>query len=111
MITLEEFMKTEKPKRQSKLEPFKSDILTLKKDGYSEASIVKYLEMNGVSVSQRTVNKFIHNHLDSGNIASEAQPAPDKKPYEEKKVPKISTSSSKPRKFDWQTPIDESEIS
>lgn len=108
MISLEDFMASEKPKRKSKLDPFKKDILTLKNEGYSEASIVKYLAMNGVSVTQRAVNKFIHANSDY-NVESVPVEEPVKKHHEEKKVSK-SASVSTPRKFDWQTPVDEKDI-
>lgn len=106
MITLKEFMATEKPKRRSKLEPFKNDIFTLRNEGYSEVSIVKYLAMNGVSISQRGLNLFIQNNTDT-KTALNAEPI--KKKYEEKKLNTVS-SGAEPRKFDWQTPVDESEM-
>lgn len=105
MTSLEEFMATEKPKRCSKLEPFKDDILTLKQNGYSELSIVKYLGSNGLTVSQRTVNQFIVNNRDKEKITSSTE-----KVVNQPKHNKESKVSSAPRKFDWQTPIDESDI-
>ena len=106
MISLEEFMATEKPKRRSKLEPFKKDILTLKNEGYSEASIIKYLAMNGVTVSQRAVNKFVHRNKDA-QIETITKVETSKKKLEEKKT---KTSTTTPRKFDWQSPVDKSDI-
>ena len=103
MITLEEFMASEKPKRRSKLEPFKSDILTLKNEGYSEASIVKYLALNGVPVSQRAVNQFIHNN-------SEEKPVTKVETVKKQAEEKKSNKAPAPRKFDWQSPVDESEL-
>ncbi len=106
MISLDEFMATEKPKRRSKLEPFKNDILTLKNEGYSEASIVKYLAMNNITVSQRTVNIFIHKNRETQIIAT-SETKMDKSQNEGKKA---ISSVPAPRKFDWQSPVDGSEI-
>ncbi|WP_434779069.1 hypothetical protein [Neisseria sp. Ec49-e6-T10] len=105
MISLEEFMASEKPKRRSKLDPFKDDILALKQNGYSERSIVKYLELNGLIVSQRTVNQFILN-----NKPEEKATPKIKVTKNQTKENKESKSSSVPRSFDWQTKVDESEL-
>ncbi|WP_434779303.1 hypothetical protein [Neisseria sp. Ec49-e6-T10] len=107
MITLEEFIEQEKTVGRSKLEPFKSDILTLKKKGYTEVAIRKYLAMNDVTVSQRGLNLFIKK-----NINTEITPKtePTKRIFEEKNVNKVSAKKTEPRKFDWQTPVDKADI-
>lgn len=96
MISLEEFMVSEKPKRHSKLEPFKNDILTLKQNGYSDLSIVKYLELNGLTVSQRTVNQFVLNN----KLEEKTAPKKIKVTKNQIKENKESKSFSVPRKFD-----------
>ena len=106
MVSLEEFMASEKPRRRSKLDPFTEDILTLKKNGYSESAIVRYLKLNGTTVSRRTVNQFILNNKSEEKIVPEKIKADDNQP---KKVSK-SKSPSAPRTFDWQTPVDKADI-
>lgn len=106
MIGINEFMKMEEPKRRSKLEPFREDIFILKKKGYSDVSIVKYLAMNGVTVSQKTVNKFIHKYSvqpDESNVVRVDESVSEKKDS-------TNEISGKPRQFDWQSPVDEDEL-
>ena len=59
-ITLEAFM-AQQPShaKVSKLEPWREDILTLKNNGYTQKQILEYLDLNGIKVSQTTLNSFI----------------------------------------------------
>ncbi|WP_157742692.1 hypothetical protein [Neisseria weixii] len=45
--------------RQSKLKPFKADILLLKKNGFSQKQIQQFLAQNGVRAGLTTINWFI----------------------------------------------------
>ncbi len=62
-MKLEEFKKKNKPKRMSKLLPFKSEILDLHVSNYSLAAIQMFLEGNGVNTTQPNLLKFIRKHL------------------------------------------------
>ncbi|WP_434776841.1 hypothetical protein [Neisseria sp. Ec49-e6-T10] len=100
-------MEKEKTVGRSKLEPFKSDILTLKKKGFTEVAIRKYLAMNDVTVSQRGLNLFIKKNI---NIEITQKTEPEKKISEEKNLNKVSSKNTEPRKFDWQTPVNEEDM-
>ncbi len=59
-MDLKEFEKQMEPKaKRSRLEPFLSEIFELKKKGYANWQICKYLEDNGVTISQEGLRKFI----------------------------------------------------
>lgn len=68
-MKLEEFKKKNKPKRMSKLLPFKSEILDLHVSNYSLAAIQMFLKGNGVNTTQPNLLKFIRKHLkDNVNV-------------------------------------------
>ena len=59
-IDANEFMKTHPVrKRASILEPFKDEILKLKRAGYSIRQIVEFLELNNVTISSNALNSFV----------------------------------------------------
>ena len=64
MKTLESFMKKNKgERRQSKLEPYKKEIITLYKKSYKVEQIQEFLEKNGIQVSLRYIYKFLKQNL------------------------------------------------
>ncbi len=64
MTPLERFIANNPPLGKSKLDAHKDDILHLKKLGYRESDILRYLlEEKAVKVSQRTLNVFINRHF------------------------------------------------
>ncbi len=110
MINVEDFMNQEGTPKQSKskLEPYKKDIETLKKSGYTEDSILKFLVMNDVHVGKTTLHVFIKRHIelkldfkknDNMNNGSEKQ----LNNHQEEKSVKLVEPASKV--FNWQTPI------
>lgn len=58
-MTLENFKKKNKPKKDSDLRKFQNEILELVGSKYSHESIAKFLEENGVKTTRRNVSKFI----------------------------------------------------
>ncbi|PSJ81198.1 hypothetical protein [Neisseria iguanae] len=63
-VSLAEFMEQEKGlSRTSRLEPWHDEILTLKRNGYTQAQILKFLSLNGVQISQTALNAFIRNRM------------------------------------------------
>lgn len=59
-MDINEFEKQMPPKtKRSRLEPFRAQIFELKAKGYANWQISKFLEDNGLSVSQEAVRKFI----------------------------------------------------
>lgn len=59
-MDITEFEKQMPPKaKRSRLEPFLQQIFELKDKGYANWQIQKFLEDNGVKVSQESVRKFI----------------------------------------------------
>lgn len=59
-LRLQEFMNQETPKQLSAaLEPFATDMATLRDKGYSVDQIVAYLADNGVQASITTVRTFM----------------------------------------------------
>lgn len=59
-LRMEEFMRREKPKLSSSaLEPYSSQIQTLRDKGYTIEQIVAFLKESGVSTSPTTVRTFL----------------------------------------------------
>ncbi|MDO8294411.1 MAG: hypothetical protein Q7T29_16335 [Gallionella sp.] len=57
---MEEFMRREKPKLSSSaLEPYSSQMQTLRDKGYTIEQIVAFLKESGVSTSPTTVRTFL----------------------------------------------------
>lgn len=57
---LEEFMQREKPKlATTALEPYSSEVRTLRDKGYTIEQIVAFFKANGVKTSPTTVRKFL----------------------------------------------------
>ena len=96
-LDLQKFMSNNKPANlTSKLEPFKQDILFLKKQNFSDRQICEYLLISkGISISQQGLNRFIRSRLntDKTNPKETAKPKP-----KQGKVPKIDTTVVVPNK-------------
>lgn len=59
-MDVKEFEKQMEPKaKRSRLEPFQAQIFELKEKGYANWQICKYLEDNGITISQEGLRKFI----------------------------------------------------
>lgn len=110
MISVEDFMNQEGTPKQSKskLEPYKKDIETLKKSGYTEDSILKFLVMNGVQVGKTTLHVFIKRHIEfkldveeTDNINNDSF---SKKNNSQGGLV-VEIMQPAPKAFDWQTPI------
>ena len=65
-MTLDQFKKSSgaKKRQQSRLFEFKSQILDLVDDGYTQQSILAFLRKNGLKTSQQNLSFFLkhHNH-------------------------------------------------
>ncbi|ASK27438.1 hypothetical protein BG910_06510 [Neisseria chenwenguii] len=123
-ISVENFMagQTEQG-RQSKLEPFKADILLLKKNGFSQKQIQQFLAQNGVRAGLTTINWFIRSRGqetvsaavkvskksdDVNQLTIKPKPVaePEQQPNDSEQPP-----LSQPRKFSWTaTPPDDDEL-
>lgn len=74
VISADEFMCQNIAPKRSKLAPFADDILLLKKNGYTDTQILKFLSMNGVTVAQSTLNQFIKKKRNHSNKPQSAEP-------------------------------------
>lgn len=73
-ISAAEFMATHKQAgKNSKLEPYRDDILLLKKEGYTQQQIMDFLKLNGVSVGMTTLNWFIRSRADKTSVVTETR--------------------------------------
>ncbi|WP_373700714.1 hypothetical protein [Neisseria dentiae] len=79
MSDLDDFVKNNTPSgKKSKLDAFAREIFALKKLGYSEKDILRFLsEKKGVSVTQPTLNRFIRNRKQHEIPASTAFTHPE----------------------------------
>lgn len=119
-ISVHDFIKSQtETGRQSKLEPFKADILLLKQNGFSQKQIQQFLAQNGVHAGLTTINWFIRSRLKDTDSAVENNvkksdvvnqltnknlTEPDNQAAE---VVREERNQQKPNgKFNWQDPID-----
>lgn len=118
-IPLNEFMKRQQTKKtRTVLAPFLDDILTLKKEGYTEAVILKYLAENGVTTSQQNLNRFIRRQMKlraaaEDGSATKAEPVSQaaKIPQTSKPtMPPSSSDNAEKGKFKWPPEINKEEI-
>lgn len=58
-MTIEEFKNKKKPKNPSVLDKYKTEILDLLNNGFSQMSICEFLEKNGVLTSQQNLSRYI----------------------------------------------------
>ena len=73
-ISATEFMATRKQAgKNSKLEPYRDDILLLKKEGYTQQQIMDFLKLNGVSVGMTTLNWFIRSRAGKTSAVAETR--------------------------------------
>lgn len=73
-ISAAEFMATHKQAgKNSKLEPYRDDILLLKKEGYTQQQIMDFLKLNGVSVGMTTLNWFIRSRAGKTSAVAETR--------------------------------------
>lgn len=118
-IPLNEFMKRQQTKKtRTVLAPFLDDILTLKKEGYTEAVILKYLAENGVTTSQQNLNRVIRRQMklraaaeDESATKAELVSQAAKIPQTSKPaVPPSSADNAEKGKFKWPPEINKEEI-
>ncbi len=73
-MDVEDFTREVKPHhRRSRLEKFKTEIRSLKRQGYSDMQVRDWLAKNGLSVSRESVRKYIARHLNEQNPAPLAE--------------------------------------
>lgn len=59
-MDVDEFAKKVKPKsKKSQMEPFRAQILDLKKRGYADDQVKEWLALNGLVVSRQAVQQFV----------------------------------------------------
>ena len=118
-IPLNEFMKRQQTKKtRTVLAPFLDDILTLKKEGYTEAVILKYLAENGVTTSQQNLNRFIRRQMKlraaaEDESATKAEPVSQAAKIPQTSKPMMPTSSAdnaEKGKFKWPPEFNKEEI-
>lgn len=69
-MDIEEFVKHEKPSgKRSILEPFREKIFTLKKEGYADLQVKKWLASNGILISRQAIQQFIKKNKGTENTA------------------------------------------
>ncbi|WP_066570602.1 hypothetical protein [Snodgrassella sp. CFCC 13594] len=89
---LNELDKQPKSKTRSVLIPYESEILELKKRGYTESVILLFLEQKkGVKVAQSTLNWFINSRLKKRLLNEEA---PQPKSFQKTLAVEESTTTS-----------------
>ena len=118
-ISVENFMAGQvESGRQSKLEPFKDDILLLKMNGFSQKQIQQFLAQNGIQAGLTTINWFIRSRLQNIDSAAEKpikksdnvnqltnHSIPDPKP-EIQVADSAQAQENHTGKFNWQEKID-----
>ena len=67
-MNVDDFMANEEPKRKGKLIKWKNELETLYDNGYSYASMVRFLEANGVRVQHAAVRQFCLRHFVNDEI-------------------------------------------
>jgi hypothetical protein len=111
MSDLDDFMVENKPTGKSKLDIYASDILTLKKHGYSNKDVIRFLfEKKGLKVGTTTLARFLKSKRESF-VSSELG---------KKLVPNSTQSSAPiieqsehlttPAQFNWQEDIDVNDL-
>ncbi|CAM5207958.1 hypothetical protein OURE66S_03545 [Oligella ureolytica] len=109
-MNVDDFMANEEPKRKGKLIKWKNELETLYDNGYSYASMVRFLEANGVRVQHAAVRQFCLRHFVNeemgrnklNNVKSNEEVAED-----EVKRPTEQTSSETPNLTDSKVTKDE----
>jgi len=95
-MKLEDFKKSNKPKRVSILFSFKSEILELHNSNYSLISIQKFLEKNEIKTTFQNLHKFIKKHQIENVIKKEPQKIQVKKISKEKDSWDVKISENNP---------------
>ena len=107
MSDLDDFMVENKPTGKSKLDIYASDILTLKKHGYSDKDVIRFLfEKKGLKVGTTTLSRFLKNNresLASGELKTKAGTAN----VVQSSAPAIERTErlTNPPRFDWQEDV------
>lgn len=99
-MNVDEFLQTlkEKPiQHKGKLTHWKDDILKIRSHGGTYADIVKYLEINNVSVTISAVQKFCAKYSDTDNLrkSKPALATPQTSSESAKNLSELSIKSSK----------------
>ncbi|QEY25808.1 hypothetical protein [Neisseria zalophi] len=113
-ISAAEFIKKHQATgRNSKLEPYKADILLLKSQGYTQQQILDFLRLNGVTVGMTTLNWFIRSRMENIDKKSVQQnpatPSPvssEKANTTENKQVQVQDQNGEPRKFEFDPSVD-----
>ena len=127
-VSVEMFLQQNPPQKlRSKLDAYHEAILELIKNGYTQAEILIFLQQNDVHVSQAYLSKYISSLRTRQNNLSSSEQSPQSMPTTVTSQPNLSIqynqkTSAKEAKteqntkdanfgaFDWQKPIDVSEL-
>ena len=127
-VSVEMFLQQNPPQKlRSKLDAYHAAILELIKIGYTQAEILIFLQQNDVHVSQAYLSKYISSLRARQNNLSPSEQSPQAMPttvisqanpsiqYGQKASVKEATSKQSTKDtnfgtFDWQKPIDVSEL-
>ncbi len=96
-MDIEEFKKNVVASKKSKLFKYESDILSLRKDGYTFARIVEFLKLNGCQVTSQAVHQWVQRYNAKKASSPENKSNSDGKNEFEKPAFKSDTSDH----FDW----------
>lgn len=112
-VSAHEFMNTQhKSGKQSRLDPFKEEILLLKSNGYTLEQIMTFLAQNDVTISKTALHHFIKTRMTTKNkppifpeqsikeLPSAAQAEADHN----------QNTQIQPGKFNWQADVKDSDI-
>lgn len=112
MSDVNQFMAENTPSgKQSKLDPYLSEIQTLRDHYYSESDILRFLkEKKGVSVSQPTLNRFIKKHLKIISAANEKKIMKKNESPASTQGNQSRSTNNESGKFNWQEPIEKTDL-
>ena len=112
MSDVNQFMAENTPSgKQSKLDPYLSEIQTLRDHYYSESDILRFLkEKKGVSVSQPTLNRFIKKHLKIISAANEKKIMKKNESPASTQGKQSRSTDNESGKFNWQEPIEKKDL-
>ena len=112
-LSVNEFMNMQnKSGKQSRLEPFKNEILLLKSKGYTLEQIMDFLYQNEIRISKTALHHFIKTRM---KLDKQLSPAISKTPKsepkeEERDAVNDQSRGSKSGKFNWQSEVKDSDI-
>ena len=112
-LSVNEFMNMQnKSGKQSRLEPFKDEILLLKSNGYTLEKIMDFLSQNEIRISKTALHHFIKTRMKlDKQLSPLISKTPKSEPKEEERdAVNDQSRGSKSGKFNWQSEVKDSDI-